>query len=342
MLIIWVLRIVALAFIVGPIVYGFRVALAAEDAGEALPKKKIVRAGVLSLLGLVFLFWSAAATYVPATQRAVVENTTTGNFKVIGPGIHVFPFQPNLVPMASKVTKYSLRAQRIEIGTEKDTPGVAAGSSSPGNPVVYIKARGWAQPVSTDAELIELHRTYGPGYIDDWVEANLVEAVKAVQGNHPYDYLVNNRNKMAAEIEEAVQQSLVSDERRLARVSQLAIANFDFEPRINELLKEVAQKEFERQKAARDVEIAKQTQEAENVKADTRIQIAKKDGEATVAAAQAEAEAIRVKYSNEAMSQAYLAKQWIEKWNGTLPTVSAGGDSLPIINIPPIAQAGAQ
>jgi regulator of protease activity HflC (stomatin/prohibitin superfamily) len=274
-----------------------------------------------------------AAQYVPATQVAVVENTTNGNFKVIGPGIHVFPFQPDLVPLASKVTKYSLRRQKIEIGTGKeDGKGIASSSNSPGNPVVYIQARGWATP--NKQTIIDLHRKYGSDYVDSWVERNLVTTVKEVQGRHVYDFLTKNREQMATEIEDAIQAQLVDgDEKPLVDVTQLAITNFDFDEATNQRLAEVAQKNFEKQKAAEDIEIAKQTQQAELVKAETARQVAEKEAQATVIRANGEAEAIRAKYGNEVMSQAYLMNAWIQKWNGTMPQYQMGG-ATPLIQIP--------
>ena len=282
----------------------------------------------LGVASLFAFFWMLSAVYVPATSAAVVENTATGSFKQLGPGLHIWPIQPNLVPLMSKTTVYNMRRQKIEIGEEGQ--GIAAGSSSPGNPTVFIKARGWASP--NPEKLIELHRKYGSDFADNWVEQNWITSAKTVQGNHPYDFLVNSREAMSNEIEENLQKQLLDDdEKPLVLVSQLAITNFDFEAQIQALLKEVAQKEFERQKAIEDKEIALQQQQAEQVKAETRYNVAVKDGETTKAVAAAEAEAIRAKYSNQEMSDAYLRKIWIEKWDGKLPVISDDGN---LLNIP--------
>lgn len=285
--------------------------------------------GALCVGSIFGFFWMLSAVYVPATSAAVVENTATGNFKQIGPGLHIWPLQPNLTPFMSKTTVYNMRREKIEIGEEG--AGIPSGSASAGNPTVFIKARGWASP--NPDKLIELHKKYGADYANNWVEQNWITAAKTVQGQHPYDYLVNNREGMANEIEVALQKQLVDDdEKPLVLVSQLAITNFDFEAQIQQLLKDVAAKEFERQKAIEDKEIALQQQAAEQVKADTRYNVAVKDGETTKAVAAAEAEAIRLKYSNQEMSDAYLRKIWIEKWDGKLPVLSGGSGQ--ILNMP--------
>lgn len=287
-----------------------------------------------AVASLFAFFWMLSAVYVPATSAGVVENTSTGSIKVIGSGVHIFPMQPNLVPLMSKTTVYNMRRQKIEIGEEG--AGIPSGSGSPGNPTVFIKARGWASP--NPEKLAELHRQYGSDYANNWVEQNWITAAKTIQGKYPYDHLINNRENMANEIEAQLQAQLIDDdEKPFVIVSQLAITNFDFEDRIKTLLAEVAQKEFDRQKAVEDKEIALMQAEAEQVKAETRLAVALKDGETTKAQAAAEAEAIRLKYSSQEMSDAYLRKIWIEKWDGKLPVIADNGNML---NIPAEVVAG--
>lgn len=292
---------------------------------------------VLAVIGVLGFFWMLAAVYVPATSRAVVENTATGSIKVIGPGVHVWPLQPDLVPLASKVTIYNMRRQRIEIGFEKPEPGnvqgVAAGSSSPGNPTVYIEARGWATP--DPKYLAQLHRDYGPDYANSWVERNWVTALKAVQGRHPYNYLTGHRDKMSTEVEETLQKQLYVGDVPLVDISQLAITNFDFDKSINDQLDLVANKEFERQKAEEDIVIAEQTQKAEQVKAQTRLNVAKTDAQASIEKAQGDARSVQlINQAVAAQGGAYLQYQAITKWNGILPSFMLGGSSVPFINIP--------
>lgn len=300
--------------------------------------KKYILGGVaaflFSLLGLGV--WGSAK-YIPATSVGVVENTTTGSFSTIGPGIHVWPLQSNLVPFASKVTEYSLKRQRIEIGIDPETEnapvGIAAGSNSPGNPAVYIQARGWATP--NQDNVIILHRRYGGDYQNVWVERNWVTAVKSVQGQYPYDYLIKSRQKFADEVEQTLQAQMYEGDEQLVEVSQLAVTNFEFDGRIQEQLQQTAQKQFETQRAREEVEIAKQQQEKAKVEAETRLQVAEKDAESKVAAARGEAEAVRL--VNEAIAQqgtAYLTLKWIERWDGILPKIQTGEGTGTLLQLP--------
>ena len=69
--------------------------------------------GLVCILALVTL---SGAVYMPATSAAVIENTFRGSLFVLDPGTWVWPFEPRLMPMVTRVTIYDLRDQVIEIG----------------------------------------------------------------------------------------------------------------------------------------------------------------------------------------------------------------------------------
>jgi regulator of protease activity HflC (stomatin/prohibitin superfamily) len=338
MLVLILLRLIAFVVLVGAIALIGQNLYAKSSGNKTTPIMKLRWASLIALGSFIGLGVLMSAVYIPATSKAVVENTVTGNFKVIGSGIHIWPLQPDLIPFASKTTKYSMRQQRIEIGTDEaesgQVQGISAGSDSPGNPAVYIQARGWATP-NTDF-LIELHRRYGSDYADTWVERNWVTAVKTVQGKYPYDYLINNRQAFADEVEKVLQEQLFDNlNQPLVEVSQLAVTNFDFSANIQSQLDSTAQKQFETQRAKEQVEIARQEQEKVKVDAESRLLAAKKDAETQVTKAQAEAQAIRlVNEAIQAQGAAYLQYQWIQKWSGNLPQFQAGESSNTLFQVP--------
>jgi regulator of protease activity HflC (stomatin/prohibitin superfamily) len=309
--------------------------------------------------GLLVFFALTGATQVPATHVAVVENTFTGQFFSLGPGTHIFPFEPRLWPLTTVVTKYDLRRQIIEIGAPPAGSGagdemeavmrwgVEADSNSPGRPIVRYHARGWAYP--NQDEVIELHRRYGLGYADRWVERVWISALKAVQGRNPYDYVGNNRIQMQDEIEQALQEQLLAEDGEpIVIVSQLAVVNFGYDPNMESYLDSVAQKEFERQQAEQQILINEKQQNAAKIEADTnyivtvrraeaeraqRIAQAEGQAQAQKTLADAEAYSIRAKYEAEAegiklvqeaiaRSPEYLTYQQQEAW-------AAGGAQVP-------------
>jgi hypothetical protein len=227
-----------------------------EPRKPAAPKGALY--SVLIIVGALMFVALSGATQVPATHFAVVENTWTGQFFSLGPVTHIFPFEPRLWPLVSRVFKYDLRRQIIEIGEPtKEQPtvqgsGVQADSNSPGRPVVYVHARGWSYP--NREKIIELHRRYGPDYLNSWVERVWVSSLKGIQGQRPYDFVGNFRVRMQDEVEKDLQaQLLAEDEQPIVIVSQLAIVNFGYDPAIEGYLDQVAQKEFERQSAEQQI-----------------------------------------------------------------------------------------
>lgn len=336
-----------------------------KESNQLLSKQKrpsLVLPIVVFSIGILFFGILTGVAQIPATHIAVVENTWTGKLISLGPGTHIWPLEPRLVPFISRVTNYDLRRQIIEIGGEPVRErGVQADSNSPGRPVVSFWARGWAYP--NPDKIIELHRRYGPGYQDNWIERVWVSSLKAVQGERPYDFVGNKRVEFQDLVEKGLQEQLLGEDKiPLVEISQLAIADFGFDENIEAYLNTVAQKEFERQQAEQQILINQKQQEAAQIQAETNYIITKRAAEAEQAkliaeakgraegqklVAEAEAYQIRVKYQaetdgiklvQEALAkspEAYLEYQRNQRWNGELPRYMLGSVPLPFVQIQP-------
>jgi regulator of protease activity HflC (stomatin/prohibitin superfamily) len=325
-------------------------------------------AGILG--GLVFTLLAAflvtGSAVVPPTHRAVVENTWSGEFHVLTGGTHVFPIGEgkHLVPLLNRVTKYDLRQQQIKIGNEPAMEGgVSADSNSPGRPVVFFVGTGWAAP--NPDTLIQLHRRYGPGYLDNWVERVWQSELKAIQGERPYNYVGDNRIAFQNEVEISLQMQLVDvgTEDPLVIVSQLAVSDYDFSNEVNQFLDAVAQKQFEQQQAQQNVRIAEQVQRETIIRAQTTysetVRLAEADKKKVVLEAEAhaeskmldaEAEAFRIQAEREATAEGvrkvqaalasspeYLMYKKLVEWNGGVPQTLILGieGAVPILDLLP-------
>ena len=314
----------------------------------AMPVKPWVIAGLaLALTCVVLLVALSGAVYVPATSNAVIENTLTGDLFVLGPGTRVWPLEPRLTPLVTKVTLYDLRDQVIEIGGQPvKQAGVEASSSSPGRPIVYFYARGWAK--ANPDKLIELHRRRGTDWADAWVEKVWVTALKNVQRVTAYDYVGTDPLEFTRLVESGLQAELVDvDGEPIIFVSQLAIADYDYADEVNSYLDKVAQLEFSRQEEVNRERVVLQQQKNKQIEADTDFNVKKRaaeayrieietraEGDATAQklAADAEAYEIERKYTAEAEGvtklqlalaaspEAYLDYLRATQWDGQLPT----------------------
>lgn len=71
-------------------------------------------------------------------------------------------------------------------------------------------------------------------------------------------------------------------------------------------------------------------------KAQNELAVVKAEAEKKVVAAQAEAEANKLR--TQALTPLILKQQWIEKWNGTIPTVVTGGNTSAFLDLSKISK----
>ncbi|HSV94552.1 MAG TPA: SPFH domain-containing protein [Spirochaetia bacterium] len=317
---------------------------------------------VLLVVGLLITIALSASVQILPTQVGVVENTWTGDIYSLNPGTHIWPFTKSVTPLVTKVTIYSTMQQIIEIGsTPAASGGVSASSSSPGQPIVFFSARGWAT-VNKDT-IIELHRKYGSNYLEDWVEKIWVSTLKQVQGKNTYDYVASKRQEMETAVETELQSQLLGSDSKtpLVNVSQLAIVDFDYDQGVNAYLDTVSEMQFQKQQASQQIVINTERQKADVIAAETNYLVTKRNSEAekvkSVTTAEgaaeakklsADAEAYKIKTEADAQAKAIaqvqqnltaLYNDYIRSlgWNGAYPTYWMGeGSPLSVFNVPPI------
>lgn len=340
------------------------------DKEPTLQGKRVMFGVIVSVLLVVFLVGlPTGSTYIPPTHVGVLENTVTGHLSSMRPGTYIFlltGLEP--IPFVSRVTKYNVQRHIIEIGEPDGTKlppeksetqffGVPSASDSPGQPIVYFRARGWAYP-NVD-KITELHRRYGVNYQTGWVEAQWTTALKNVQRRSSYDAVKNDPLKFQSAVEESLQEHLNdTDGVPLVFVSQLAILNYDYDKILNDYLQSIANKGLEKQVQEQQLLVNQLQQQAEIVKIQTTYSVTLKTAEAesaklaaeasgrataTKLAADAEAYRITAAYNAEAAGIAMVIKNFgsvdayneykqITEWNGELPQYWMK-DVLPFFNL---------
>lgn len=339
-----------------------------SGATDATPPKfpNLISPVIVFLFGLLWMLGvSTGSTHVDGTDVAVVENTITGQFSTIGPGTHIFPAQAKLIPFVTRVTKYTLRRQIVEVGKQVDgaefdkNKAVAADSNSPGRPAVYFWTRVWAYP--NPDMIVELHKRYGPDYLHNWIERVYIAALKSVQGKSEYYYVGQDRVGFQHAVEEVLQSQLLNgDGESIVYVQQLAVVNFEFSPETNAFLQSVQKVEFDRQQAEQQIQVNKKKQEGDKIAADTSYIVetrnAERDRDAQVARATGGAQAVKIAADAEAyrISQTYTAEaegikkvqtvladapegyleyQKTKQWDGKLPKYILGDGAVPFFDL---------
>lgn len=156
-----------------------------------------------------------------------------------------------------------------------------------------------------NATALNVYKTLGPDYKGRVITPAVQESFKASTANYTAQQLVTERPAVKAKAYEAIKQRL---SKYGIRVVDLSITNFQYSAAFNTAIESVQ---------VANQNIAKARQELETTKV---------EAEKTIAAAQASAEAQRLQ--QQSLSDAYLRKYAIDKWNGAMPTTVAGEGSI--------------
>ena len=159
-----------------------------------------------------------------------------------------------------------------------------------------------------------IYKEYGLNVDEKVLGPGVNEAFKSVTGHYTSEELVTKRDIVSAEI---LQHLVAKMAPFNITVSNVSLVNFGFS--------EAYQKAIEAKVIATQ-QTAKAEQDLARIKVEAASRIAQADGEAKAIAIQAAAI-----QSNGGAN--YVALQWIEKWNGALPSTMLGGDTKTLMNI---------
>jgi len=159
-----------------------------------------------------------------------------------------------------------------------------------------------------------IYKEFGLNVDEKVLGPGINEAFKSVTGHYTSEELVTKRDLVSAEILQHLVEKMAPFN---ITVSNISLVNFGFSP---EYQKAIEAKVISVQQTA------KAQQDLERIKVEAASRIAQADGEAKAIAIQAAAI-----QSNG--GENYVKLQWIEKWNGALPSTMLGGDTKTLMNI---------
>lgn len=159
-----------------------------------------------------------------------------------------------------------------------------------------------------------IYKEYGLNVDEKVLGPGVNEAFKSVTGHYTSEELVTKRDIVSSEILQHLIEKMAPFN---ITVSNVSLVNFGFS--------EAYQKAIEAKVIATQ-QTAKAQQDLERIKVEAASRIAQADGEAKAIAIQAAAI-----QSNG--GENYVKLQWIEKWNGALPSTMLGGDTKTLMNV---------
>ena len=164
------------------------------------------------------------------------------------------------------------------------------------------------------AKVPHIYKEFGLNVDDKVLGPGINEAFKSITGHYTSEELITKRDEVSSAITEHLRSKMAPFN---IDVSGVSLVNFGFSA--------------EYQKAIESKVIATQNK----LKAEQDLERIKVEAASRVAQAKGEAEAISIQataiQSNGGAN--YVQLQWIEKWDGKLPTTVLGGDTKTMMNI---------
>ena len=185
-----------------------------------------------------------------------------------------------------------------------------------------------------------IYREYGgeSGVLARLLDRQVLEEVKNVFGKFNAATAIQERERLAAEVQMAIQKAVIGP----IIVESVQIENIDFSDAYENSIEARMLAEVEVQKV-------RQNAEREKVQAEIKVIQAQAEADARVAQATAEAEAITLTGDAEASAirargdalrdnPALIDLVQAERWNGALPTTMIPGQTVPFMNMGGINQ----
>ena len=264
---------------------------------------------LLILITSCFTSVPAGFTGVPVTFGKVADYTMDSGFHFKAPWT-------NVVKMDNRIQKHTISMSAFS----KDIQETA---------VTYTINY---QISKNDA--MTIYRTIGKEYFDTVIAPNISEAVKTATAHYTAEGLINNRDKLATEIEEILKTLL---EQYNILVVGTAIEDLDFTDAFTNAVEAKQVAAQNKLKATTEQEQANMEEEA---KAKRAIITANAEAEQAIIAANADLEVVKIQaeaslYAGqreaemnqriaEALSPELINYYWIKQWNGELPSTMLG------------------
>jgi len=262
---------------------------------------KIVTA--IAILVLVSIVLGGSVVVVEAGQTGVVLTFGRVSPVVLQEGIHV------KVPFAQKVVMINNRIVKTEVTTEAFSKDLQTVSS-----VIAVNYH------INKSSSGDVYKEVGLGYEDVLITPAINEVLKAVTANYTAQQLVSTRGEVSVLLDESLNAKL--NEYGIY-VDDLNIINWDF---TEEYISAIEAKQ-----------VAEQNLIKTRTEQEQALVIANTEAQKQVIAAQAEADKIKLladatAESNrtiaDSLSDILIRYETLQKWDGQLPKVTSGSDTL--------------
>lgn len=283
---------------------------------KVLPRLKYIIPGLaLGLFGLVTACQSY--TIVEGGTSSIVKRLGTIQPDALGEGIHF------TVPYITSLAHINMRVQKSDVQA-------SAGTADLQRVTISVVVTYSLNP----GQIVAIYRKIGS---EEAVASNIIapanqEVIKAASAKLKAEELLTKREQFKADVLEDLSARLAKEG---ILVQDVSIAGIDFS---DEFDKAIEQKQIAQQAAQQAKYLAeKATNEAaavvEQAKGQATAELEKARGDAASTLERAKAQAKAQELLRTTLTKEVLELKAIERWDGALPTYSAGG-AVPFVQIP--------
>ncbi|HEX2947915.1 MAG TPA: SPFH domain-containing protein [Clostridia bacterium] len=293
---------------------------------------KFILLGVILLAAIILLtstFGSVPAGYVGITVTMGSVSQTVRN-----EGMYM------KLPFVQTIRMMEARTQKVE-WNNPDSPITAASKDLQD---VYILAV-VTYHISPD-RAPKIFQTIGLDYADKKVIPLTLNAIKTHTGKYNVAEILNNREKITNDVNKDVAAQLLANDIILENVS---LVNIDFRKEYKDAIeqKQIAEKQVETQQYTLNKQALEAQQQVKKAEADKQAKILAAEAEKQAKILEGEGiEEFNKKVTQSITDQLLKYKELqnqeksIDKWSGQYPAVVAGGDSIPLIQMPASVSGG--
>lgn len=278
---------------------------------------KITGAALVVIVLVVLL--SSSITKVPVGHTGILLTFGKVQDTPLDEGVHF------KIPFAQQVVAMDNRIQKLEVETEafsKDIQTV--------NAVLALNYQ-----VERE-KTFSLYREIGVNFESTIIIPATHEALKSATSKYTAEELVAERKFLADSVVELLNEELNSIG---VKVTAFNIVDFYFSEEYKTAIedKQVAEQRKKKAEIENQTSVEKAKAEAERAtiqaQAEADAAIIRSEGKAEQLRVEAEGRAESYRMQNEQIRDVNILMEWIDKWNGKLPTVQAGEDAGFMFNL---------
>ena len=257
---------------------------------KTINPKKMRRAVIAAVIVLAgVILVGSSISIVPAGHKGVLLNMGAVSNRVLDEGLNFkIPFVQSVKPMDVRLKKFE---STDNSSASKDLQTVTS--------TIAVNYRVDSNAVN------QLYQNLGAGYETTIISPAISESIKAVTSQYTAEELIVKRSEVSKEMKAFLQEKLND---KYIYVDSFNVVDFQFSDAFNKAIEE------------------KQIAEQNALKAKYDLERVKTEVEQTVAKAEGEAAAMKLK--NQEVTDQIIYLEFINKWDGKMPTYYGGGELL--------------